>query len=74
MLQQSLKSHSLNRNITNNPNTVKSHSATRISHSCIFQPSVHGGKERRQRIFQGMCEKGREKSMARAILWISVED
>lgn len=60
MLWQSLRSHSFNRDITNNPNTVKSHSATEISHSCIFQVSVHGRKERVQRVFQGIYIQNRE--------------
>lgn len=54
---QTLRSHSLSRNVTNNPNTVKARSATGISHSYTLQPSVHGRRKKEQIIFQGMWQK-----------------
>lgn len=65
---QTLRSRSLSRNATNNPNTVKAHSATGISQSCTFQPSVRGRRKKGQIIFQGMSQKSREKPMVEQYL------
>lgn len=70
---QTLRSHSLSRNVTNNPNTVKARSATGISHSYIFQPSVHGRRKKEQIIFQGMWQKADRNPWWNSI-WNARED
>lgn len=55
---QALRSHSINRNVTNNPKAVKSPSTTGISHSWIFQLSyMKGGRGGRE--YFKVCDKKR---------------
>lgn len=51
----------------NNPTPVKL-TATGTSGSCRVQAGVHGERKRRQEIFSGMFQKGKQKPMAGAMV------
>ena len=68
---QALRSHSINRNVMNNPKAVKSLSTTGISHSGIFQLSYMKGGRGAENISKYVTKTETHRC---TILWISADN